>query len=282
MIEGEFFKANDPREACELLARYKAEARILAGGTDLMVGVHKRKLAPKVLVYIGECGLNYIKAENNNLVIGAATPFAEIMRSPLVKEKAPLLAETVSHIAGPAIRNVGTIGGNLANASPAADSATALLALGAGLKLISKEGERTVDCNSFFLGPDQTVLKPGELIREVTVPVQAAGSKWAYRKMGKRKAQSLSIASVAVYCQPDGGVCRDIRIALGAVAPTPILATKAAALLQGKRIDANLIEKAAKTAADETSPIDDVRSSAWYRRRAVEAMVKQLLGQIFG
>lgn len=281
MVEGEFFKAGDPIEICELLARYGDDAYIISGGTDLMVAINQRHISPKVMIYIGESGLNYIKAEGNNLIIGAATPFAEIIGSALVQAKAPLLAEVVSHIASPAIRNVGTIGGNLANASPAADSATALLALGAGLKLISKNSERVVDCDGFFKGPGQTLLKPEEFIQEVIVPAQSSEAHWAYRKLGRRKAQSLSVVSAAVHCVTEDGKCAAARIGLGAVAPTPIPATRAGAMLEGKAVDRALIENVAKIAADETDPIDDIRSSAWYRHRAVEALIKQLLSKIF-
>ena len=280
MAEGQFFKATDPQEACDLLAQYGGKARLLAGGTDLMVAVNQRQLSPEVLVYLGDSGLNYINSESDNLVIGAATPFTDIMGSNLVREEAPLLAEVISHIASPAIRNVGTIGGNLANGSPAADSATALLALGASLKLVSKAGDRVVAVEEFFTGPGETTLEPTELIQEVIVPKQAGGAKWAYRKLGKRKAQTLSIVSVAIYCPSDGGQCQGVRIALGAVAPTPTLATEASAILEGKALDEKLIDAAAKAAADATNPVDDVRGSAWYRRRATEALVKQLLAQI--
>lgn len=280
MAERQFFKATDPQEACDLLAQYGGKARLLAGGTDLMVAVNQRQLSPEVLVYLGDSGLNYINAESDNLVIGAATPFTDIMGSNLVREEAPLLAEVISHIASPAIRNVGTIGGNLANGSPAADSATALLALGASLKLVSKAGDRVVAVEEFFTGPGETTLEPTELIQEVIIPKKAGEAKWAYRKLGKRKAQTLSIVSVAICCPLDGGQCQGTRIALGAVAPTPILASEASALLEGKILSEGLIDESAKAAADASNPIDDVRGSAWYRRRAIEALVRQLLAQI--
>ncbi|NQU14179.1 MAG: FAD binding domain-containing protein, partial [Desulfobacteraceae bacterium] len=155
-----------------------------------------------------------------------------------------------------------------------------LLALGASLRLVSKAGERVVAVEEFFTGPGETTLEPTELIQEVIVPKQAGGAKWAYRKLGKRKAQTLSIVSVAIYCPSDGGQCQGVRIALGAVAPTPTLATEASAILEGKALDEKLIDAAAKAAADATNPVDDVRGSAWYRRRATEALVKQLLAQI--
>ena len=129
MIEEQFFRVSDPGEACELLARFGSKAKVIAGGTDLMVWMNQREVSPEVLIYIGESGLDYVRGEGDNLVIGATTPFSDIMHSALVQERAPLLAEAISHVGSPAIRNMGTMGGNLAGASPAADSATALLAL---------------------------------------------------------------------------------------------------------------------------------------------------------
>lgn len=282
MGEGEFYKANSLQEACDLLARHGEKARVLAGGTDLMVLVNRRHVAPKVLIYIGDCGLDYIKEEGGNLVIGAATPHAKIVRSELVQKKAPLLAEVVGTIGSPAIQNVGTIGGNLGNASPAADSAVALLALGASVRLKSAERERIVAVADFFAGPGETVLQPGELVREILIPAEAATLKWAFRKIGKRRADVCPTVSVAVAVQMANGQCKDARVALGSVAPTPLLSKRASAMLAGKVADAGLVAQVAKAVAGETNPIDDVRASAWYRRRASEVLVKELLGQLVG
>ena len=282
MTEREFFNPGDPMEACELLTLYGEKAHVLAGGTDLMVMINRKELRPKVLISIGESGLNYIREDGNDLIIGATTSFTDIMHSTQAQKKVPLLTEVISHIASPATRNVATIGGNLANGSPAADSAAALLALGANLKLISKNCERIVACHSFFTGPGQTVLRPDELLQEISIPIQSAGTKWGYRRIGRRKAQTVPIAAVAVYCHVDGRKCREARISMVSVAPIPKLAVKAAALLKGKPVDSPLIESVAKTAANETDPIDDVRSTAWYRRHVVEVLVKHLFNQIFG
>jgi carbon-monoxide dehydrogenase medium subunit len=280
MAEGQFFRPTSAEEACDLLGQFGSKADLLAGGTDLMVSVNERELSPEVLIYLGNAGLDYIKADGDNLVIGAATPYNEILNSDLVKQKAPLLREVVSWLASPAIRNVGTIGGNLGTASPAADSATALLALGASVKIVSKGNERVLAVQDFFKGPGETVLQDNELIQEIIVPAQSNGTRWAYKKLGRRRAQALSVVSAAVCCSMDGAQCSGVRIALGAVAPTPIMATEAAALLEGKAPDAKLIEDAAKAAADATNPIDDTRSTAWYRRKATQALVKQLLSDI--
>ena len=282
MAEAEFYKALDPQEACDLLARFGEKAHILAGGTDLMAKVNRKAASPEVLIYIGESGLDYITAENGDINIGAATSFSKIIHSTLVQEKAPLLAKVVQHIGSPAIRNMGTIGGNLANASPAADSAVALLSLGARLKVISENGERIIDIEAFFKGPDKTVLASNELLQAVIVPAQGPGVNWACYKMGRRRSHACSVVSVAISLQIDDGRIHNARIALGAVAPVPMLAFKAAKLLQGKQPDSSLIEQAAKVAADETDPIDDARATAWYRRRVCEVIVKRLLSQTLG
>jgi len=269
-------------EACDLLARYGESANILAGGTDLMVKVNRKLLSPGVLVYIGDAGMNYIKEEVNSLVIGSAVSLAQIASSKPIKERAPILAAAAQSIGSPAIRNKGTIGGNLVNASPAADTAVALLALGASVKLVSKAGERTVTCEDFFTGPGQTVRRPDELLVDVIIPFQPEGTRTGYRKLGRRRADTLSVVSAAVCLQLNGTICSGARIALGAVAPTPMLAKKAAEALVGRRLDAEDIGAAAEIAAEETSPTDDVRATAWYRRRATQASVKNLLEQAAG
>ncbi len=275
-----FHNARDLQDAYDMLAQYGDKAKILAGGTDVMVKLNRRLTAPEVLVHIGGCGLNYIKLEETNIIIGAATPLTDITRSESVQEKIPLLVEAVRHIAGPAIRNSATIGGNLANASPAADSAVPLLALGASLRLTSKRGERMIPIEEFFKGPGKTVLSPDELLKEVIIPTPDINTKWAYRKLGRRQAETLSVVAGAISARFDNGKCSKTRIALCAVAPTPILAKKAADLLEGRQLNTRLMESVAKMAAEETSPIDDVRATAWYRRRATRALVKGLLEEL--
>jgi CO/xanthine dehydrogenase FAD-binding subunit len=275
-----FHRVSKAQEACELLAQYGGKAHILAGGTDLMSKANRRLIRPEVLIYIGDSGLDYIRRNGSHVVIGATTSFTKIIDSSLVREKAPLLAEAARNIGSVAIRNMGTVGGNLANGSPAADSATALLAMGARLKLISPKGERTVESESFFIGPGKTLLQSDELLQEVMVPFQEEGSKWAYYKLGRRQANTLSVVSVAISMQMNNRTCQRLRIALGAVAPVPMLARKASALMEGKRPDSGQIGQMAAVAAGEINPIDDVRATAWYRRRACEALVRRLLTQL--
>jgi CO/xanthine dehydrogenase FAD-binding subunit len=280
MEDAQFHNPANLAEACALLSQHGARAKILAGGTDLMVAVNRKLISPEVLVFIGNVGLDYIKTKGDSLILGAAVTNAEVAKAASVRQKAPLLAQACGSIGSPAIRNMGTIGGNLCNASPAADAAAALMALGADLKLVSSRGERNVDVADFFTGPGETVLQPDEMVKEIIVPIQKAGSGWRWYKLGQRKADVCGAVSVAVTVQMDNGTCSRARIVLGAVAPKPLLARKAAAVLEGKRPDGRLIEEAANVAAEETSPIDDSRSTAWYRKKVSGVLVKRLLSEI--
>lgn len=255
-------------------------ARLLAGGTDLMVAVNLRRKFVEKLIYLGNCGLDRIKQTDENLVIGAAATLTSIVKSELANQIAPLLVDACKSIGSPAIRNMATLGGNICNASPAADGALALLALDAGVTIVSAAGERSVPIGTFFTGPGETILQPNELVKEFTVPLERQDSLCGWSKIGQRKAEMISIAAVAVSLQMQQGRCQKVRIALGAVAPTPLLAVKASGVLEGQPLNEELIEAAAKTAAEETRPIDDPRASAWYRKRVVKAMVAKVLGKI--
>ncbi|MBC7259732.1 MAG: xanthine dehydrogenase family protein subunit M [Chloroflexi bacterium] len=287
-----YFAPTELTEALKFLAQYGEKATVLAGGTDLVPRMNYYELKPEVLVYIGNLGLDYIEQADGKLVIGAATPTAKIAASPLIAEKAAALAEAARLSASPAIRTAGTIGGNLANASPAADLATPLIALGATVVLVSATGEREVPVEDFFTGPGQTVLQPGELIKEVRVPVRKGKS--VFLKLGRRKAMTLSVVNVAVYVEMEKGQkCVDARVALGAMAPVPLRCKKAEGVLQGcvlpmsalegaEFLDKARIEKAAELAIAESSPIDDQRATAWYRRKAGKVLVARALAAAAG
>lgn len=279
MSEVFFHKANDVQEVLNYLTKYGSDVTLIAGGTDLMPRINMKKTEPKVLIYIGECGLDFIKEEDGCVIIGAAVTFNKIIKSALIKEKIPLLNEVSKKIASTAIRNMGTIGGNLANASPAADSAVALLALGARLKLVNARSERIVSVSEFFEGPGKTIIQENEVLAEIIIPI-TKDLQWSYYKLGRRQASTLSVISAAVTMEVMPDKCRNVRVALGAVAPTPLLAVGASAVLEGMKPDEKLIEQAAEKAVEEIAPIDDIRGTAWYRKQTVKAVVKRLLQQI--
>ena len=279
MKNTDFLTPDNVQEACGQLDRLGAKACLLAGGTDLMVAVNLRKLSPENLIYLGACDLDKIVLSGESLRIGAAATITSIIRSDTVAQNAPLLLNACQEMANPAIRNAATIGGNVCNASPAADGAVALLALGASVSIASSKGERSVAIEEFFTGPGRTILEPGEIVTGFSIPIRKE-AKYGWAKLGQRKAEAISIASAAVCLNLANGKCSGARIALGAVAPTPLLVEKAAAMLEGQALEAPVIEKVAESAAEDASPIDDIRASAWYRKQIVRQMVARILSDL--
>ncbi|HXZ37949.1 MAG TPA: xanthine dehydrogenase family protein subunit M [Thermodesulfobacteriota bacterium] len=279
MKEFLYFAAANLKEAVKLLGNYKKRAVILAGGTDLVPQINTYHFKPEVLVYIGKAGLDYIKEEKGKLIIGAATPMAKIAASKLLARKASALVQAAQQAGTAAVRTAATLGGNLANASPAADLATPLLAMDAELSLVGGK-KRVVALKDFFTGPGKTVLKPGEMILEVRFPTSKG--KTVFLKLGKRKALSLSVVNTAVRLEMKGQQCREARIAIGSVAPTPLRCPKAEEMLQGKGMDQEIIAACAAEAMAASSPIDDQRASAWYRKKAGVALVARALTQAAG
>jgi carbon-monoxide dehydrogenase medium subunit len=212
--------------------------------------------------------------------VGACVTIAELLRDPLVARHGAPLRQAAAEFASPLVRNRATIGGNLADASPAADTAPPLLALDAEVELASARGTQCVPLNQFFTGVRKTVRRPDELLTRVFWPV-AEKRAGAFRKFGLRRADAISVVSAAVTAEGNGdGRCRAAAVALGAVAPTPIRVTQAEELLCGAKWSTELIAQAAAIAARETQPIDDVRGTAEYRRHITEVIVRRLLAQV--
>lgn len=280
MKEAMYFGETEMSRAIKLLGQYRKKAVILAGGTDLVPKINCYELKPEVLVYIGNLGLDYIREKNGKLIIGATTSMAKIGASKLVARKAGALTEAARQAGTTAIRTAATIGGNLANASPAADLATPLLAMDAELLLRSDKGKRTVPLKDFFTGPGTTVLRPGELIVEISIP--PIKGKTAFLKLGRRKAMTLSVVNVAVRLEMAGKKCKDARIAMGSVGPTPLRCARAEAMLKGKSPDKALIAQCSSEAMAACNPVDDQRATAWYRRQAGTALVARALAQAAG
>jgi carbon-monoxide dehydrogenase medium subunit len=271
-------------EALSLLSEYGGRANVIAGGTDLVPKLKRREIgAPEYVIDLkGIPGLDEIKYDAGGLRLGALVTIGMVEDSARIQQGFGILAQAARSMASPQVRNRGTIAGNICNAVPSADSAPPLLTLGAGLKIISGKGERTVNIADFFTGPGQTALGDDEILREIQIPDMPPGAKGVYLKLTPRRAMDLAIVGVAVVVIPQDGICQDIRIALGAVAPTPIRAKKAEAVLKGQKLDDALIEKAAQAAAGEAKPIDDQRASAEYRRDMVGVLVKRAIKQAIG
>jgi carbon-monoxide dehydrogenase medium subunit len=271
-------------EALALLARYGGEARLLAGGTDLVPQLKRREIdAPAFVIDLkgipGIDGLSY-DAARSCLSIGALTTIAEIGRSEIVRRGFPALFQAAAAMACPQVRNRGTFAGNICNAVPSADSAPGLLALGASLFIRAASGERVVPLDQFFTGPRATVMRPEEMLVEISVPRTSAASGSVYLKLAPRHSMDLAVVGVAAAAHLEDGVCRDVRIALGAVAPTPLRARSAEDLLLGKALTAGIIEEAAGAAATACMPIDDHRASAEYRCDMVYVMTRRALNHV--
>lgn len=277
----DYFEPKTVSEALSLLAKHGAEAKIIAGGTDVMVDI-KYKEEPGCLVNIKKIpGLDGIRENGAGLRIGALATIRDVETSAVVRDKLPVLWESSHQFASLQIRNTATIGGNICRASPSGETLTPLLVLEAKGKLAFADGERTEPFTAFFQGPGKCSVGSKGLLMEIEVPYPAAGSRGVYLKHAVRGAMDIAMVGVAVLITPDAGKnnIQDVRIGLGAVAPTPVRATKTEALLRGKPLTAALLKEAAALAASEASPISDQRSSAENRRWIVEALARRGLEQ---
>jgi len=269
------------QEASRLVKENGPGGRFLAGGTDLVIAMKEKGLLPKYIVDLKRVpGLSGIRENSDGSVtLGALTTMYEIEKSPLIRNKYPFLAQSAAEVGSIQIRNRATIGGNMANATPSADTAPALIALGAKAKIASANGERVMALEEFFTGPGQTVMSADEILTEITIPKTSPRLVGEYIKFSPREMMDLAYVGVAVAYnlgQPDKK-CDGVRIVLGAVAPTPIRAKRAETALEGQILTEALAEKVGQIAAEEAKPISDVRSSAEYRRAMVGAMAKRAL-----
>jgi CO/xanthine dehydrogenase FAD-binding subunit len=270
----EYIEPKSLKEAVALFAKFKNEAKLLAGGTDLIVALKSGRINPKYLINLKNIkGLNRIRfTHKEGLKVGALVTWTEILSSQPIDRFYPLLREAASVIGCPQIRNMGTIGGNICHASPAADSAPALLAYGAKCLITKRGGERVIPIEEVFTGVQKISLKPGEILTDFRLPPPDPGLRGCYLKFSPRKAMDLPIVGVGVLVRAENGTFQDVRIALGAVASTPIRAKKAEKLLSGKPIREEWIHRAAEEAAKESKPISDLRASAEYRRGLVQEL----------
>lgn len=270
-------------EVLDILHEHGERAKVLAGGTDMVLFMERGRWRPQLVVdipwvepFVG------IRLQNSHLHIGSRTTMRELETSPVITTHVPLLAQAAGEVGSVQIRHLATIGGNIGTASPAGDTLPALLALDASVRLQSRRGERLVPLTEFFLGPGQTVLQPDEVITEVLVPLPSERTKGAFYKLAVRRYMDITIVDVAVMLtvNRDGAII-DARIAFGAVAPTPIRAYEAEERLKGYPLDELLAKEAAELARQAARPITDQRGSAEYRRLMVERLTRRLLLQAY-
>jgi carbon-monoxide dehydrogenase medium subunit len=276
-----FHHPKDVQRLLQLLSEVEGEYKVIAGCTDVIPAIRRGAWEfPNGVNFIdikGVKDLNFITKEGDAVRIGAATKLSEIVRSPVVKRHARILSEAVYEMASPQVRNAATVGGNLCMASPAADSAPPLLVLNAKVKMKSIKNERIVSLTDFFIGPGRTVLERGEVLSEIQFPAVQSNEKCSRVKMGRRNAFTLSVMSVAAWVRLKNGLFDCVRIALGAVAPTPMRTMRAERYLNGQKVSMEAIEKAAKIVSSEVKPISDVRASAEYRKDMAKVLTKRTL-----
>jgi len=256
----------------------------IAGGTDLLINLREGARKAKHLVDLGLIKeLRYVREADNKIRIGSTATHAQLMASELIKEKAPVLSEAASSVGSVQIRNAATVGGNLCNASPGADTAPPLLVLGAEVEVASQAGSRSMPLSELFIGPNRTSLAPGELLTAVSFPIPPKGSGVSFRKLGRRKGCTLSLINAAAYLETDGETCREARVAFGACAPKPTRIADVEVLLRDKEIDVKAIEDASSACYGlvEPSTRAHARASEEYRREMSCVLMRRTLMEAY-
>jgi len=282
MGELEYLIPKDFEEIFSAIEKTKGLAKFIAGGTNIIPYMRVETMSPELLIDLnGLEDLKYIREENGTITIGALTTISDIVASEVIRNKSQILHSAANNLGSPLIRNRATIGGNLADASPAADMAPPLLALEASIH--TKRGEvegREIPLDKFFVGPNKTVLAEDELITQIRFPIPKDSARGIFIKLGLRNSMTISVVSIAVIIDMDGQVCQKARVALGAVAPTIIRAFNVESKLEGEEINENIIQECADIVKEEISPISDIRASAEYRRLASSVMLKRAIQQV--
>lgn len=274
----EYHEARQLDEGEHLVARHGEDLRLLAGGTALLLMIRYGVVTPAHVVSLHALdGLRGIREEDGAIRIGALTSHAEVAASEAVRRRCPVLAAAARSVATPAIRNMGTIGGNLCYAESASDPAPALLALGARAVVAGQGGRRTIPLGEgFYRGLYESAVEPGEVLVEVEVPAEPPGAS-QYLKWSPRSLEDKALVGLAAVVEGEGETCRDLRLGLGGVNPTPVRLPAAERIARGQRLTVEVIREVARAAAAEVDPVSDVQGTAEYRRQMVEVWVRRTL-----
>lgn len=274
----QYFEPRALEKAVEILAMRGTRAKVLAGGVDLVPSMRRCEIKPEYVVNIQRIpGLDYIEGDGaQGLRIGALTRLRSIEASRAIQKDYIALYEAVHQIRSVQVKSMGTAVGNLCVATPASDVAAALFALGAKLRIVSSAPERAIPIENFFIGVNQTILQPGEIVSEVLLPRPPAKTGGAFLKL-VRTAVDIAKVNVAVMITLTDDTCQEAKIALGSVAPTVVRAKKAEAILKGQKLESEVILAAAKVAAQEIRPITDIRSTAEYRKKTTQILVRRAI-----
>lgn len=276
-----YYEPKTIEEACSLLSQFGEDAKVLVGGTDLLPRMRRGLMAPSHIVNIKKIpGLDSITEEpESGLRIGALVTLAELAGNPVIRDKFPMIRTAANSIGSLQVRNLATLGGNLCNAAPSADMAPPLLAMESTVKIAGLKGQREISVEDFFVGPGEVKLEQGELLTEIHIPFPPLHAKQIYVKHSVRRSMDIALVGVAVCLCLDekSGVCREARIALGAVAPTPIRAKVAEKMILGKALKEIPLSSIGEMVSSEASPISDVRGSAHYRSEMVSSITIRAL-----
>jgi xanthine dehydrogenase iron-sulfur cluster and FAD-binding subunit A len=277
-----YYSPNSIDDALSLLAEHAGRARIIAGGTDLMIELEReQRPGIGILIDISRVpGLDHIRIRDGRVHLGPLVTHNHCAASPLLQESAFALSKACWQVGAPQIRNRGTVAGNLITASPANDSITPLTALGAQVELVSSAGERVLPLEEFFTGVRKTVMRDDELMTDISFPLPDGNARSGFYKLGLRRAQAISVVNVAVLLQQKGDLVEEAKITMGAVAPTIIHAREAEEFLMGKDLSEENIRRAGALAAGASRPIDDIRATAGYRRKMVQVAATRTLRAI--
>lgn len=279
MNKFDYLIPNSIDEAISLAVSHGERAKYIAGGTDVIVKIKEEKIRPQYLVSLRHVpGLDHIDYKDGELRIGSLVTHRMLELSPVIRRDFPVILDAVTHIGSVQVRNVATIGGNIVNAVPSADGAIPLITLGAQVRLRGPKGERSMALEDLYIGPGMTLLEPGEILLEFIIPKLPAHTGAAYCKHTRRAAMELPLLGVAVLITLDKQkkICLDARIGLGVLAPTPMRARNAEAILKGQKWGDSLLQKAGQAAAAECKARDSIRGEAWYRRDMVEVLVPRM------
>lgn len=268
-------------ETLDTLAQYGDEAKIIAGGTAVVLMLQQKLIAPAVLVSLGRIpDLDYIRAETDGLRIGPLTLLRSVAQSGLVQQQAPALARACAEVGNVRIQNQATLGGNLAEADYASDPPAVLLALDTTVTVLGPAGSRTVPLADFFLGFYTTILEPEEVIAEIFVPSPPSGSRMTYLKYKSRSSEDRPCTGVAAVATFDKEVCADLRLAIGAACETPRRLSEFEALVKGQPLSDELINEIADGYATNIETLEDLRGSAWYRTQMIRVHVRRALEEV--
>jgi carbon-monoxide dehydrogenase medium subunit len=275
-----YLRPSSLEEACRLFREQSGRYKVLAGGTDLLVQIKQGKICPEAVMSLRDIsGLSFIhRASDGGLTIGAMTPLRVVETSEEILTGWPAVAEAAASIGSIQVRSRATLGGNLCNAAPSADMAPILMAYDATMILTDGRAERSVALHDFFVGPGETVLRAGELMKAIRISASPRRSYGTYLK-AYRSAMDIAVVGVGIRAvfETKSDICRELRLVLGAVAPTPVRAKASEGLASGRRLDDGLIETVSRSASEEARPISDIRSTASYRKTLVKVLTRKAL-----